>query len=131
MVFDVQVSEHDGATVLALVGELDLASAPKVRQAVVQALGTPTAGAAGRAPAGLVVDLRGVDFIDSTGLGVLIGARRRTRAARGELRVVVADPRMLELFRETDLDRVFALYPTLDDAVRASASVPVTGGRDA
>lgn len=131
VVFDLQVSERAGWTVLAVVGELDLANAPKVRQSVIHVLGTAAPGGDGQVPRRLVIDLTGVDFLDSSGLGVLIGAHRRVRAAGGELRLVANDQRIRDLFRETDLDRVFTVCPTVDDAVHGPAGdAPLAGGLD-
>ncbi len=114
MLFDVQVADREGWTVLAVVGEVDLATGPRVRQAVIRALGdTRSAGGVPR----MVIDLSGVDLIDSIGLGVMIGALRRVRAASGELVLVVSDPRVQAVFVATDLDRVFTIRASLDEVL--------------
>ena len=65
----------------------------------------------------LVVDLEGVDFIDSTGLGVLVGAVRRARAADGDVRLVCTNSRLLKVFDVTGLDEVFTIAESIDTAV--------------
>lgn len=112
MLFDVLESERSGWIVLAVVGEFDLASAPRVRQAILRSIGSsPAEGVK------LLLDLSGVDFIDSSGLGVLIGAKRRVGQAGGSVRVVVREPQVRAVFDVTDLDRVFDLFETVDGAL--------------
>ena len=65
----------------------------------------------------LVLDLSDVDFIDSFGLGVVVGALKRTRLLDGDLRLVVPTPRIRRVFEVCDLDRVFNLNRTLQEAV--------------
>jgi anti-anti-sigma factor len=69
---DLQVTTSGGSTVVEVAGEIDVASAPELRHCLYQRID----GGARR----LVVDLRQVDFIDSMGLGVLMGAKRRLLA---------------------------------------------------
>ncbi len=63
------------------------------------------------------MDLSGVDFIDSFGLGVLVGALKRTRLLDGDLLLVVPEPRLRRVFELCDLDRVFTLHHALTDAL--------------
>ena len=64
----------------------------------------------------VVVDLGRVEFLDSTGLGVLVGALKRLRAAGGTFGLVCAKEPLLKIFRITALDQVFPLYPTVEAA---------------
>lgn len=75
--FSVGVSDGDGVTVVTVEGEVDLYTAPRLRERLDEFI------AEGRKS--LVVDLSGMDFIDSTGLGVLVGALKRIRQAGGDL----------------------------------------------
>jgi len=109
VLFDVVVGHRERWTTVAVIGELDLATAPRVRAAVVQVL----ADGADR----LVLDLGGVDFIDSTGLGVVLGAVRRMRATGGTIRLVVHEPAVLRVFELTGLDRVLPIAASVDDAI--------------
>jgi anti-sigma B factor antagonist len=111
MEIDIADEEVDGWTVVRASGEIDVATAPGLREqltAVVEA-GTHH----------VVVDLEDVGFIDSTGLGVLVGALRRARIAEGDVRLVCTNPRILKVFQATGLDEVFTIGATLDETVGA------------
>ena len=107
MRLDVHRSPRDECVVLVLVGELDLAGAPRLRQAVVSET------AAGERHGGW--DRTAVDFIDSTGVGGVVGALRRLRTHDGELSVVCPEPRLRRVFEMCDLDRVFTLHGSVDE----------------
>ena len=89
--------DHGGVPVLSLAGEVDLATVPRLRDALVQA-GHDHPGQR------VVVDLDGVAFLDSTGLGVLVGGLRRIGAAGGDLLLVCSTPRLLDLLTQCRLD---------------------------
>ncbi len=99
--------EHD-RTVLTVVGEVDVATAPSLRERLVQLIDD------GRVH--LVIDLTPVDFLDSTGLGVLVGTLKRIRQADGELRLVVPQERIKKLFEITGLTKVFDIVDQVDGA---------------
>lgn len=103
----------DGWTVVAASGEVDVASAPELRDRLVELIG---AGANH-----LVLDLDGVDFIDSTGLGVLVGAVRRARGDDGDMRLVCSNARLQKVFSVTGLDEVFVIAPSVDAAITTDA----------
>jgi anti-sigma B factor antagonist len=102
-------STVDDQRVLSVPGEVDVYSAPNLRERL-QALISDDA-------ATLIVDLSEIDFIDSTGLGVLVSGQNRAAEVGGALRLVCPQERVLKLFRITGLDEVFGIYPTLTDAV--------------
>src|SRR6266508_1725335 len=106
---DLHVTTAAGYTVVEVAGEIDIASAPGLRTCHHQ-----TINAGSRR---LVVDLRHVDFIDSMGIGVLVGAHRRLRDHDGSLQLVAADGLVLRVLRLTSLDRVLPLHATLTDAL--------------
>ena len=99
----------DGVAVVRLVGRLDLASAEAVKQQLVQAVG------AGHRQ--LVVDLDGVDFLDSSGLGALIGGLKVARVARGNLRIARPNDQVRLVLELTTLDRVLYPYTTVEEAL--------------
>ena len=103
------VSQRDGWTVLAVFGEIDVASAPRLREQLITLVNDQKHR--------IVVDLGGVDFIDSTGLGVLIGARKRVRAHDGDVVLVCTEPRIVKVFEITGLDQLFAIRASVDEAV--------------
>ena len=109
MRLDVHRSPRDDCVVLVLVGELDLAGAPRLRQAVV------AEAAAGERH--VVLDLTAVDFLDSAGLGAMGGGLRRLRAHGGDLMVVCPEPRIRRVFESCDLDRVFVLHPDVGSVI--------------
>ncbi|HEX6418622.1 MAG TPA: STAS domain-containing protein [Acidimicrobiales bacterium] len=104
-----EVSEIAGWTVVSLFGELDVATSPQLREQLVDLIGDGAIR--------LVLDLDGVDFLDSTGLGTIIGGLKRARTHGGELRLVSAQSRINRLFEITGLDKAVPLLPTLDAAV--------------
>ncbi|MDZ7679423.1 MAG: STAS domain-containing protein [Acidimicrobiales bacterium] len=103
------VEERPLGRVLIVSGDLDVATAPQVRSEVVRLLGDGISD--------LVIDLTRVDFIDSFGLGVLVGALKRVRGAGGHLGLVITEPRVRKVFEVTGLDRVFELTETVDAAL--------------
>ena len=102
------VSEQAGRAVVTVSGDVDLATAPELRSRLADVVqgGLP-----------VVVDLDGVDVLDSTGLGVLIGARRRARQSGADLVLVCAEGRLTDLLAVTDLDKVFTVHRSLGDAL--------------
>lgn len=118
MLFDVGVSEREGWTVVAVVGELDVATAPRLRQELHRVVGAGSAPDAGPA---VVLDLAGVDFLDSTGLGVIIGILKRVRTQGGDLRLAAAPHRVTRVFEVTRLDRVLPMYDDVDAAIAGGA----------
>ena len=104
-----ELSEQGGWSVLLVGGEVDVATAPRLREQLIKLVNDQRFR--------IVVDLGGVDFIDSTGLGVLIGALKRVRSHDGALHLVVDDPRVRKLFDITGLDQVFDIHPSLVDAL--------------
>jgi anti-sigma B factor antagonist len=114
-----EVSEQAGWTVVRVAGEVDTYAAPQLRERLVELV---TEG-----QTRLVVDLRGVDFLDSTGLGVLVGALKRARGHDGDLAVACAQERIRKVFEITRLDRVFPMGATVEAAIEAATSRPDPG----
>ena len=105
------VSEQGGWAVLEVGGEVDVATAPRLREQLIALVNDQRYR--------IVVDLEAVDFIDSTGLGVLIGALKRVRTHDGDLALVCSEPRILKVFEITGLLAVFAVHDTLAAATSA------------
>lgn len=106
--------EVAGHTVVEVRGEVDVYTAPVLRERLLEIVN----GGASR----VVVDLRPVDFMDSTGLGVLVGALKRLRLAEGDLSLVCDSEKLLKIFRITGLDRVFALHGSVEAATAGPAA---------
>jgi anti-sigma B factor antagonist len=99
--------------VVAASGELDLATSPGLRELLEAHLD------AGRST--IVVDLRAVTFLDSTALGVLVGALKRCRELNGDLRLVVTEQRTLKLFTITGLNEMFSIHASVEVATRSGS----------
>ena len=104
-------TEAKGETTIVQVGgDLDVYTAPRLKDTLEQAM----AGSSR-----LVLDLSGVQFIDSTALGVLVGALQLSQSNGGDFRLVVGDPFLLKIFRITGFDGMFPIHPKLEDALSA------------
>jgi anti-sigma B factor antagonist len=103
----------DDTHVVAVAGEIDLFTAPEFKQHLSQ----PIEDGMGR----VIVDLTATTFIDSSSLGVLIGAHRRLKQRRGTLIVVCDNEAIVKTFKITGLDGVFTLVRSLDDALDGDA----------
>ena len=109
---EVAVEDIDGWRVLRLAGEIDVATAPRLRDRLVQLV---TEG-----PPQLVVDLSGVTFIDSMGLGALISGLKRARAHDGDLRLAGASDHVARVLAITRLDQAFVVGDSAADAMAGS-----------
>ena len=107
------VAEADDYVRLTLRGELDAANSVRLRELLT---GMTTAG-----QSRIVVDLDGVTFLDSTGLGVLVGALKETRSNDGALHLVCTTPQVRRLFDITGLATRFDLFDSADQAIAALA----------
>ena len=97
-----EAREVDGRTVVAVGGEIDVYTAPRLRDTIASLV----AGGA----YDLVIDLSAVEFLDSTGLGVLVGGLKKVRAHDGSLSLVCDQERLLKIFRITGLSKVFSIH---------------------
>lgn len=104
-----EVSAVADWTVVSVYGELDVATAPSLREQLIEQVNDGAVR--------LVLDLEGLDFLDSTGLGTIIGALKRARTHGGELRLVCTQSRIRRLFEITGLDKAVPLHASLDEAV--------------
>jgi anti-sigma B factor antagonist len=105
----INVESRGDWTLVAIGGEVDVASAPRLRECLVDLI----AGGATQ----VVLDLDEVDFLDSTGLGVIVGALKRVRGQGGDLRVVCSTTRIRKVFELTGLDRALVVSSSIDGAV--------------
>ncbi|GAA3097735.1 hypothetical protein GCM10020001_012680 [Nonomuraea salmonea] len=97
--------------VLKIAGEVDVFTAPKLREQVVNL--------AGQGVVHIVADLSTVEFLDSTGLGVLVGGLKRLRTLDGSLALVMTTERISKIFRITGLTAVFASHSSVSEAITA------------
>ena len=109
MELGLDVTERNGYAVLAVFGEVDVYTAPNFRERLIELVS--------EGKHQIVVDLEGVDFLDSTGLGVLVGGLKRLRSHDGDLSLVCTQSRILKVFEITGLTKVFAIHDSVDAAV--------------
>jgi anti-anti-sigma factor len=107
---EVQSRQADnGVTVVAPTGRLDVAGAPALKDAISEALknGTPR----------VVLDMEGISFVDSTGLGSVIAALKQIRSSQGDLRLAAPNQQVRVVLELTTLDRVFPYFSTVEEAL--------------
>jgi len=111
---DLSLSTHDEGehTVVVVVGEIDVYTAPKLREQLIELVSNGNYQ--------IIVDMEGVEFLDSTGLGVLVGGLKRVRAHEGSLRLVCTAERILKIFRITGLTKVFSIHASVAEAISES-----------
>ena len=105
--------DGDGWSVARVGGELDVATAPRLREQLLATISE-------RGPR-IVLDLGDVGFLDSTGLGVIVGVLKRARTLGGDLRLVCPNPSVRKVFEITALDRTMPLADSVDDALAGVA----------
>jgi anti-sigma B factor antagonist len=91
----------EGTYVVAAGGELDMGAAPSLRATIERILE--------EGPSRLVVELSEATFIDSTSIGILMGAKRRLRAAGGRLEIVCTEPNLLRIFEIVGLSQQLSI----------------------
>ena len=101
----------DGIEVVDVGGEIDIYTAPRLRELLIDLVSKDNYQ--------LVVNMDKVEFVDSTGLGVLVGGLKRVRAHDGSLDLVCTRERILRIFRITGLTEVFDIHQTVDQAIAA------------
>jgi anti-sigma B factor antagonist len=106
-----EVSEVGGWTVVAVHGEIDVATSPTLRERLIDLVSNGATR--------MVLDLEAVDFVDSTGLGTIVSVLKRARTHGGDLRLVCTEARIRRLFEITGLDKAVPLHASLEDALSA------------
>lgn len=110
----VNTREHDGTVVVEVTGEVDLDTAPRLREAIAVALDEVAGGAC-------IVDMTTVHYLDSAGLTALVDATREAAARQEPLRIVVdANRPVIRPIEITGLDRVLNLYHSVEEALDGS-----------
>lgn len=100
---------REGVAIIALSGEADVYTSPTIKQQIVDLLNNGTTK--------LIVDLTNVEYLDSTGLGVLIGGLKRARERDGDLKLICDNVRILRIFEITGLTKIFDIYRSEAEAL--------------
>lgn len=106
---NIQVEEGDEYTVCRPVGELDAYTVGQFRESLGELASKPK----------LLIDMSEVPFVDSAGLGALIGGIRRAREVGGDVAVCCNRPTLVRLLHTTGFDRIVTVAETLEDAARS------------
>ncbi len=105
----IETEENDGAAVIRLQGEVDVYTAPKLKSTLIDLVD--------KGNFKVVVNLEQVDFMDSSGLGVLVGGLKRVRSHEGAIALVCTQENILKIFRITGLVKVFPIFEEESQAV--------------
>ncbi len=107
---EVTVTIIDSLTkVLGISGRLNALSSPDLKAEIKKTLATGAQN--------LIIDLRGTDFVDSSGLSALVSGLKQTRESGGRLRLAGLNDQTLTVFKLTMLDRIFEIFPDVDHAL--------------
>lgn len=106
---DIQLEDGDGYVICRPVGELDAFTVSQFRQALAELASNPR----------ILIDMSGVPFVDSAGLGALIGGIRRARELGGDVAVACNRPTLTRLLHTTGFDRIVTVTETVDAAATA------------
>ncbi len=108
MELGLEVRKVGAFSVVDVKGEIDVYTAPKLREQLVELVSQGSYR--------VVVSLEGVEFLDSTGLGVLVGALKRVKAHDGSLSLICTQENLLKIFKITGLTKVFPLHASIEEA---------------
>ena len=110
MALDVQTRQTEGGiSVVVPTGRLDVAGAPALKDAISELVKN--------GPPRVVIDMEGISFVDSTGLGSVISALKQVRGSQGDLRLAAPNQQVRVVLELTTLDRVFPYYATVEEAL--------------
>lgn len=107
----IEVRKNGKITVIQLAGELDAYTAARFKEVMVDAIEDGGEN--------LIVSMADVEYIDSSGLGALVGGLKRVSERRGKIVILSAQPQVRKVFEITGLERVFPLFDDEDEAVAA------------
>lgn len=108
MELGIDVREVGSHAIVDVKGEIDVYTAPKLREKLIELVSEGSYN--------VIVNLEGVDFLDSTGLGVLVGALKRVKAHDGSLSLICSQDKILKIFKITGLTKVFSIHSSEQEA---------------
>tara|TARA_B100000959_G_scaffold55322_1_gene57684 strand:+ start:128 stop:463 length:336 start_codon:yes stop_codon:yes gene_type:complete len=107
----IEVEERDGATVVVIEGDVDMSTAPELRQSLQRLVSDS------KSP--IFIDLSHVPYIDSSGLATLVECYQGTKRFKGTMVLTGLSETVMEVFRMTHLDKHFSIYQSLEEGVNA------------
>jgi anti-anti-sigma factor len=110
----IMVESVDDVPVIRAAGELDLATVPEMRTVVTEV--------AERRPRALIFDFREIAYMDSSGLGILVSAKKRLGSYRGEVVVITAQPSVLKALSLSGLDQIMRVFPNIEEYLGAGVA---------
>lgn len=105
----INVRNENNVPVVDLTGEVDAYTSARFREAIIELI---ESGAAS-----LVINMERVEYIDSSGLGALVGGLKRASEREGKIVIVCSNPQIRKVFEITGLEKVFHLFTSEQDAV--------------
>lgn len=118
--FQVESESRNGWTIIQPRGDIDVYSAPQLRDTIAEKMGL--------GPPNIVLNLEFVDFIDSTGLAIMIGALKRAKELDGAFVLVKPNEQVSRVLRITDLTKVLPAFDSIERAI--THPVPAPQGSD-
>ena len=109
----IELNDQQGYPVLALQGEVDMHSAPGLRERLLAAL---------QDRPGLIVDMSRVDFIDSSGIAILVEGYKRAKQHTQSFALAGVKATPMQVLQLTRLDKVFPLFRDVASALRAASA---------
>lgn len=100
-----KVKEVGGCPVVELKGEIDLSTSPVFKEKLYEIIDSGKKD--------IIIDMEGLEFMDSTGLGVLVATLKKTSLEGGTIRLVCSKRNIVKVFTITGLDKVFSIYDNL------------------
>jgi anti-sigma B factor antagonist len=114
MDLNIEVEKRDGFSIVGVTGEVDVFTAPKLREQLIDLVD--------QGEHQIIVDLEDVDFLDSTGLGVLVAGLKRAKTHDGTLSIICTKEKILKIFRVTGLTKVFPIHETREAALSGATT---------
>ena len=107
---------NNKAAVITAIGELDTYTSPRLRQLVIELVESGHIW--------LIIDLSDIEFMSSTGLGVIVGALKRTHARQGGISLVAREERVVKIFRITGLSKLIKIFDEVPPAIQGMVTRP-------
>ncbi|MHB8842472.1 MAG: anti-sigma B factor antagonist [Candidatus Aquicultor secundus] len=107
----IESKEVDGIGIIILEGEVDVYTAPKLKSRLIDLVD--------EGKYNIIIDLQKVEFMDSSGLGVLVGGLKRVKSHQGSISLVCTQENILKIFRITGLVKVFPIFSSEDEAINS------------